>query len=122
MAFALTSIMAFGQSSVLDNTNNWTSIENIDLYSGQHFEDTISITINQRSVTLKNDDRVMTFGIENISGTWSDLDSEGQLFFDIPIRDFSGKGIIQNQGGVLSLTIDLSTRKDGMKKKFIIKS
>lgn len=115
------SVVTYGQSSVLDNTNSWISIENIDLYSQQTLPDTFFITINKTVLTLKNGDIKKDFQIENVHGSWPEINAVGQLAFDIPLREFKGKGIIQNEAGVISLTIDFSERKDWMKRKFIIK-
>ena len=112
--------VSLAQSSVLDTTRNWTSDENIELYSGQTLSDTFLITINSTGLTLQSGDITKNFQVENIQGAWTNLTETGYLDFEIPLPGFKGKGRLQNDGEVLSLTIDFSERKDWMKRKFII--
>lgn len=120
LAFVLSSFMVHGQINVLDTTNQWISMEYMDLYSGQTLSDTFHIKINNALLILKNGEGEKKFQIENIQGSWTDVSETGQLSFDIPFRDFKGKGLVKNESGTISLTIDFSERKDGMKRKFII--
>ena len=122
ITLVLASFFAQAQSNILGETRNWTSFENIDLYSNQTLPDTFLITINSTSLTLKNGDMEKNFDLQNIQGAWSNLSEAGQLTFDVPLKDFTGKGSIQNEAGVLSLIIDFSEKKNWMKRKFIVKN
>jgi hypothetical protein len=116
----LAGITAQAQSTVLHETRHWTSLENIDLYSGQILPDTFLITLDSTSLILNGGGSEKNFQIENIQGTWSDISQAGQMTFDLVIKGFTGKGALQKEAGVLSLLIDFSARKDWMKRKYII--
>jgi hypothetical protein len=106
--------------SVLDETRNWRSLENIDLYTNQSFPDTFLIAINKTELKLKNDGVERTFQISDLEGTWTNLSDAGKLTFNVTIRDFTGKGSVEREGGNIVLTVDFSERKDWMKRKYII--
>jgi hypothetical protein len=112
-------IDAFSQN-VLDQTRNFTSLENIDLYSNITVSDTFNISLNSSSLVLTNAGLTRTIPVSNVAGTWTDLSLPGQLTFNILVKDFLGSGSIRRQDGVLTVTIDLSGRKDWMKREFII--
>lgn len=122
IVLTVTSFVARAQSTVLDTTHRWTSVQNIDLYSAQTLLDTFLITVSSTSFTLKNENVEKEFPIENIQGSWVLLSEAGQLTFDIPLPGFTGKGSVQQEAGTLSLIVDFSERKDWMKRKFIIQN
>jgi hypothetical protein len=113
------SIEALSQN-VLDQTRNFTSLENIDLYSNLTVSDTFTISLNSSSLVLTNAGLTRTIPVSNVAGTWTDINLSGELTFNILVKDFLGSGSIRRQDGVLTVTIDLSGRKDWMKREFII--
>lgn len=116
----LLAIAVSAQSNVLDTTRVFYSVKNTDLYSGQTLMDTFNIELNSHVFKLSHDNVEREFVIENVSGSWASFDEEGQLIFDILVLDLHGKGKIERVGENLYLTVDLSERKDWMKRKFTI--
>ena len=119
-AMLYTSLQAVAQSSVLDTPRTFTSYQNIDLYNNMALSDTFQITLNVTNLSLTLDDRMRELAIQQVQGSWTVFQEDGALTFDIPIANITGKGKLQREAGVLSLTVDLSQRADGMKQKFIL--
>ena len=116
----LMGLVTHAQTSALDSTQQWVSIKNIDLYTGNILADTFYITLNKTELTLKNGDLEKRFDLTNLSGAWENVNEAGKISFDIVLKDFTGKGKAENENGALSLIIDLSERKNWMYRKFII--
>ena len=116
----LMGLVTHAQTSALDSTQQWVSIKNIDLYTGNILADTFYITLNKTGLTLKNGDLEKRFDLTNQSGVWKNVNEAGKVSFDIVLKDFTAKGKAENENGELSLIIDLSERKIGMCLEFII--
>ncbi|MBL7833259.1 MAG: hypothetical protein JNK18_04865 [Cyclobacteriaceae bacterium] len=116
----LISSRAIAQSSLLDTTHVFSSHVNVDLRSGQVLADTFHIEISASSLKLQSTQRTSEFPVENVIGTWTDISQAGELTFDILVLDVRGKGRLERVDGSLYLTIDLSERKDWMKRRFTL--
>jgi hypothetical protein len=116
----LISFFSQAQSNVLDSARSWVSRQSVDLYSSQSLSDTVYVTLNNTLLTLTTHNVARNFPVSNVEGSWSDINQPGQLTFDVVVLGVTGKGKVQNESGVLSLTIDLSERKDWMKRKFVL--
>lgn len=110
----------YAQSTVLDTARTWSSYETIDLYSNQSLPDTFNIYLSASVMRLTHGGTAREFPVSNIQGSWSQIEQAGELTFDVLVKDLYGKGKLQRSGGVLCMIIDLSERKDWMKRKFII--
>lgn len=111
--------MVYAQT-VLDTARNWVSVEHIDLYSGTTLNDTFNIYVSNTEVKLAHNGLERSFPISNIEGSWANIEEAGVVTFNIQVLDLAGNGTLQREGETLFLVVDLSERKDWMKRKFII--
>lgn len=110
------------QTNLLGGTMIWQSQKKIDLNSDVSLTYATKITTTPTRLTVETEEGKMEFEIRNITGTWKDPAQDGRIMFDLPVSKGVGKGTIERANDELSITLDFSDRKDGMKKKFIINS
>lgn len=110
------------QTNLLSATMIWQSQEKIDLNSDVSLTYATKITTTPTRLTVETEEGKMEFEIHNITGTWKDPVQDGRITFDLPVSKGVGKGTIERANDELSITLDFSDRKNGMKKKFIINS
>ncbi|CAN5149190.1 hypothetical protein BH09BAC3_BH09BAC3_25470 [soil metagenome] len=112
---------AFSQtSSILDHSVQWTSAENINLYTNTPVSENFTITSSANSITIAAAGTVKTFSINNVQGTWTKLESIGLLACNVSIGDKNGVIILERTSGQISIRVDFSSYPNAMKRKFVI--
>jgi hypothetical protein len=112
--------VAVGQTTVLDQTLNWASYSQTDLYGGQVLSDTFQISINKTSLNIIQGETKLIFVLESLTGNWQNLNESGQLMFEIPVKTFRANGVFERDGGLITLTLDFSARPQGLKRRYTL--
>jgi len=106
--------------TVLDTARTWVSTGQVDLYSGQAIADTVTFYLSKATLRLTHQGVQREFAVSNVAGSWQNISHPGEVTFAVQVLDLAGKGKLANENGTLWLILDLSERKDWLKRKFII--